>query len=98
MRGATANYENLGIGMRGPHLILTAGGILSLIGLARLASRRIGDYGRTGMAGLGLLVASAGVELVIASKNVPPRACLTMRRWLCSMRAGCSCRRTVPGS
>lgn len=65
--GTTAlNYESLGITMNGPHLVLSLGGLLSLIGLARIGSRHAGDYGRAGMAGI--IVASAGVVLIIATK------------------------------
>lgn len=68
--GTTAlNYESLGITMRVPHLMLSLGGLLSLIGLARLASKGTRHYGRAGLAGL--LVASVGVVLIIASKNLP---------------------------
>lgn len=65
--GTTAlNYESLGIEMDGPHLVLSLGGLLTLIGLARIGSRHAGDYGRGGLAGV--IVASAGVVLIIASK------------------------------
>lgn len=68
--GTTAlNYERLGIAMTGPHLVLSLGGLLALAGLARLASHGTRHYGRAGLAGL--LVASAGVVLIIASKNLP---------------------------
>jgi hypothetical protein len=68
--GTTAlNYESLGIAMTGPHLVLSLGGILSLAGLARLASHGTRHHGRAGLAGL--LVASVGVVLIIASKNLP---------------------------
>lgn len=65
--GTTAlNYESLGIEMDGPHLVLSLGGLLTLIGLARTGSRHAGDYGRGGVTGV--IVASAGVGLIIASK------------------------------
>jgi hypothetical protein len=68
--GATAlNASALGIGMEGPHLVLSLAGLCSLVGLARLASHHAGHYGRAGMAGV--FVASAGVVLIILSKNVP---------------------------
>ena len=67
MGGTTAlNYESLGIEMDGPHLVLSLGGLLTLIGLARIGSRHAGDYGRAGVTGV--IVASAGVVLIIASK------------------------------
>ncbi len=69
--GSTAlNYDNLGITMSGPHMVLTAGGLLSLIGLTRLARYHARDYGRFGKAGV--ILAIAGVILIIASKNMPP--------------------------
>ena len=65
--GTTAlNYEGLGIEMDGPHLVLSLGGLLTLIGLARIGSRHAGGYGRAGV--MGVLVASAGVALIIVSK------------------------------
>lgn len=68
--GSTAlNSEALGITMRGPHLVLSVGGLFSLIGLTRLVRHQAGDYGGAGMAGA--ILASAGVALVIASKNLP---------------------------
>jgi hypothetical protein len=68
--GATAlNADTLGIGMAGPHLVLTLAGLSSLIGLARLASHHAGQYGPAGMPGV--LLASAGVVLIIVSKNLP---------------------------
>lgn len=68
--GSTAlNYDSLGITMRGPHLVLSVGGLLSLIGLARLARHQARDYGRVSQAGA--ILASAGVVLIIASKNLP---------------------------
>ena len=68
--GPTAlNADMLGIGMEGPHLLLTLAGLCSLIGLTRLASHHAGHYGRAGMAGA--ILASAGVVLIIASKNLP---------------------------
>ncbi len=68
--GSTAlNYDSLGITMRGPHLVLSVGGLLSLIGLARLARHQARDYGRVSEAGA--ILASAGVVLIIASKNLP---------------------------
>src|SRR5215207_2740861 len=68
--GPTAlNADMLGIGMEGPHLLLTLAGLCSLIGLTRLASHHAPHYGRAGMAGT--IVASAGVVLIIASKNPP---------------------------
>jgi hypothetical protein len=68
--GATSlNATAVGIGMEGPHLVLTLAGLLSLLGLARLASHHTSRYGRAGVAGV--LVAGAGVALVIASKNLP---------------------------
>jgi len=70
--GSTAlNNENLGITMRGPHLVLSVGGLLSLIGLARLTRHQARDYGLVSEAGT--LLASAGVVLIIASKNLPSR-------------------------
>jgi hypothetical protein len=63
------NYDSLGITMRGPHLVLSVGGLLSLIGLARLARHQARDYGRVSQAGA--ILASAGVVLIIASKNLP---------------------------
>ena len=62
------NADNLGIGMDGPHLLLTLAGLCSLIGLSRLAGHA-GHYGAAGMAGV--ILASAGVMLIIASKNLP---------------------------
>ena len=68
--GPTAlNSDILGIGMEGPHLLLTLAGLCSLIGLTRLASHHARHYGRAGM--LGAILASAGVVLIIASKNLP---------------------------
>lgn len=68
--GSTAlNADTLGITMDGPHRLLTLAGLCSLVGLARLASHHAGDYGRAGMAGTTL--ASAGVVLIITSKNLP---------------------------
>jgi len=68
--GPTAlNSDILGIGMEGPHLLLTLAGLCSLIGLRRLASHHARHYGRAGM--LGAILASAGVVLVIVSKNLP---------------------------
>ncbi len=68
--GSTAlNYDSLGITMRGPHLVLSVGGLLSLIGLTRLARYQARDYGRVSEAGA--ILASAGVVLIIASKNLP---------------------------
>ena len=68
--GPTAlNEDMLGIGMGGPHLLITLAGLCSLIGLTRLASHYAGQYGRAGMAGV--IVASAGVVSIIASKNPP---------------------------
>jgi hypothetical protein len=68
--GPTAlNADTLGIEMTGPHLLLTLAGLCSLIGLTRLASHHARHYGRAGMAGV--IVASAGVVLIIASKNLP---------------------------
>lgn len=65
--GTTAlNYESLGIDMDGPHLVLSLGGLLTLIGLARIGTRHAGDYGRVGVTGV--IVASAGVVGIIASK------------------------------
>ncbi|HZD55847.1 MAG TPA: hypothetical protein VE136_03940 [Anaerolineales bacterium] len=43
--------------------------VLSLIGLARLARHQVRDYGRASQAGA--ILASAGVVLIIASKNLP---------------------------
>lgn len=63
------NADTLGIRMEGPHRLLTLAGVGSLIGLARLASHHAGDYGRAGMAGT--ILASAGVVLIIVSKNLP---------------------------
>ena len=62
------NADNLGIGMDGPHLLLTLAGLCSLIGLSRLAGHA-GHYGAAGMAGV--ILAIAGVMLIIASKNLP---------------------------
>jgi hypothetical protein len=68
--GPTAlNADTLGIEMTGPHLLLTLAGLCSLIGLTRLATHHSRQYGRAGM--LGVIVASAGVVLIIASKNPP---------------------------
>jgi len=68
--GSTAlNYDSLGITMRGPHLLLSVGGLLSLIGLARLTRHQARDYSRVSKAGA--VIASAGVVLIIASKNLP---------------------------
>jgi hypothetical protein len=68
--GSTAlNNDSLGITMRGPHLVLTVGGLLSLIGLARLARHQARDCGRVNEAGA--ILASAGVVVIIASKNLP---------------------------
>ena len=68
--GSTAlNYNRLGITMTGPHLLLSVGGLLSLIGLARLVRHQARDYGRVSQAGA--ILASAGVVLIIASKNLP---------------------------
>jgi hypothetical protein len=68
--GPTAlNADILGIGMEGPHLLITLAGLCSLIGLTRLASHHARHYGLAGMAGT--IVASAGVVLIIASKNPP---------------------------
>ena len=68
--GSTAlNADMLGITMDGPHWLLTLAGLCSLVGLARLAIHHAGDYGRAGMAGTTL--ASAGVVLIITSKNLP---------------------------
>lgn len=68
--GSTAlNYDSLGIEMTGPHLVLSMGGLLSLIGLARLARHQAHDYGRVSEAGT--ILASVGVVLIIASKNLP---------------------------
>lgn len=68
--GSTSlNYDSLGITMRGPHLVLSVGGLLSLIGLARLARQQARDHGRVSEAGA--IIASAGVVLIIASKNLP---------------------------
>jgi hypothetical protein len=68
--GPTAlNADTLGIEMTGPHLLLTLAGLCSLIGLTRLATHHARQYGRAGM--LGVIVASAGVVLIIASKNPP---------------------------
>jgi len=70
--GSTAlNYDNLGITMRGPHLVLSVGGLLSLIGLARLTRHQARDYGLVSEAGT--ILASAGVVFIIASKNLPSR-------------------------
>jgi hypothetical protein len=67
---AALNYENIpGIGMEDAHLLLTLAGLCSLIGLSRLASHHARQYGRAGMAGA--ILASAGVVLVIVSKNLP---------------------------
>ena len=55
--------------MEDPHLLLTLAGLCSLIGLARLASHHARQYGLAGMAGA--ILASAGVVLIIASKNPP---------------------------
>jgi len=68
--GPTAlNADILGISMEGSHLLLTLAGLCSLIGLTRLASHHARHYGRAGMAGA--ILASAGVVLIIASKNLP---------------------------
>jgi hypothetical protein len=68
--GTTAlNADILGISMEGPHLLLTLAGLCSLIGLTRLASHHARHYGIAGKAGA--IVASAGVVLIIASKNLP---------------------------
>lgn len=68
--GPTAlNADTLGIEMTGPHLLITLAGLCSLIGLARLATHHAGHYGLAGIAGT--IVASAGVVLIIASKNPP---------------------------
>jgi hypothetical protein len=68
--GPTAlNADILEIGMEGPHLLLTLAGLCSLIGLTRLASHHARHYGRAGMAGA--ILASAGVVMIIASKNLP---------------------------
>jgi hypothetical protein len=67
---AALNYENIpGISMEDAHLLLTLAGLCSLIGLSRLASHHARQYGRAGMAGA--ILASAGVVLVIVSKNLP---------------------------
>ena len=68
--GSTAlNADTFGITMEGPHTLLTLAGLGSLIGLARLAGHHAGDYGRAGVAGT--ILASAGVVLIIVSKNLP---------------------------
>jgi hypothetical protein len=68
--GSTSlNYDGLGITMRGPHLVLSLGGLLSLIGLAGLTRHQARGYGRVSEAGA--ILASAGVVLIIASKNLP---------------------------
>jgi hypothetical protein len=69
--GATTalNADVLGIGMEGPHLLLTLAGLCSLIGLTRLATHHACHCGLGGMAGA--ILASAGVVLIIASKNLP---------------------------
>jgi len=68
--GPTAlNADILGISMEGPHLLITLAGLCSLIGLARLTTHHARHYGIAGMAGA--IVASAGVVLIIASKNLP---------------------------
>jgi hypothetical protein len=68
--GPTAlNADILGISMEGPHLLITLAGLCSLIGLTRLTSHHARHYGRAGMAGA--ILASAGVVLIIASKNLP---------------------------
>ena len=69
--GATTalNADVLGISMEGPHLLLTLAGLCSLIGLTRLATHHARHYGLAGIAGA--IVASAGVVLIIASKNLP---------------------------
>jgi hypothetical protein len=67
--GSTSlNTESLGITKRGPHLLITLAALCSLVGVARLASGAR-DYGRAGTAGA--IVTTAGLVLVIASKNVP---------------------------
>jgi hypothetical protein len=63
------NADVLGISMEGPHLLLTLAGLCSLIGLASLATHHARHYGLAGMAGT--ILASAGVVLIIASKNPP---------------------------
>jgi hypothetical protein len=55
--------------MEGPHLLLTLAGLCSLIGLTRLATYHARHYGLAGVAGA--ILASAGVVLIIASKNLP---------------------------
>ena len=68
--GSTAlNYDSLRIGMTGPHLVLSVGGLLSLIGLAELVRHQARDYGRAGE--VGAILTSVGVVLIIASKNLP---------------------------
>jgi hypothetical protein len=68
--GSTAlNYDNLGIAMTGPHLTLSIGGLLSLIGLAQLVRHQARNIGRASQAGASL--AGAGVLLIVASKNLP---------------------------
>ena len=67
--GATSlNADRLGISMTGPHLVLSLAGLCSLVGLGRIA----GHYGDAGLVGLvGLVVAGAGVVVIIVSKNLP---------------------------
>src|SRR5689334_9177408 len=66
---AALNADALGIRMTGPHLVLTLAGLLSLLGLARLFRHQSGHFSRAGLAGV--LLASAGVILIILSKNLP---------------------------
>ena len=63
------NNESLGITMRAPHLLLSLGGLLSLIGLVSLARHQARHYGLFSEAGA--ILTSVGVVLIVASKNLP---------------------------